>query len=194
MDGPMAGVLDSLARYARPLLLLVASLLAIGAGLILLGMPLAGWTLYGLGYLGLLLALPAAAAVYWTALNGWSWVWFAMLCIGVLLGLPVMLMGVVGAMESATAPDLAEAVELTPLGIIAGLLTWVGLGLFGLAAYRAGALPLGGAVLFTIAAIVAVPAELGVFAAFAWAFGVILAALGLVWIAPVPAPRRSAVL
>lgn len=181
--------LDWLAGYARSILLLVAGSLAMGAVLTVTGLPMIGWTIYGIGYVGLLVALPAVVAVYRTSMDRLTWVAFAVLYVGLLMGVPAVLT-VWGSY--AQNPSLLDAVlpyALAPLGMLAAVVTWVGLAFFGLAALGPRGLPIGGALLFVVAALVALPAELGLFAPFAWALGIVIASVGLVWVAPEPAVR-----
>jgi len=188
----MAAVLDWLARYARPILLVVPGLLAIGALVTILGLPLIGWSIYGLGYLGLLLALPAVVAVYRASLDRTSWIAFGVLYLGVLLGVPVMLMVWGHYAQNPAVHDALTPYVITPLGMLAGAVAWIGLALFGLAAYGARAVPRGGAVLLVVAAAFALPAELGLFATVMWGLGIIIASTGLVWLAPQPEFRAPA--
>jgi len=76
--------------------------------------------------------------------------------------------------------------------MVAGVVAWVGLVLFGWAAYRVRLLPRGGAVLFMIAGVLALLAEMAVLAPVMWVLGILLAASALVWIAPETEVRRSA--
>lgn len=189
----MAGLMDSLARYARPILLSVAALLALGALLTITGMVLFGWTIYALGHLGLLVALPALVAVYRRRMDTLSWITLAILAVGVVLGVPVALMVWGHYAQNPAVHDALMPLAITPLGLWAGLITWIGLGVFGLATYRAYALPRGGSVLLVVAALIAIPAELGAFIVFAWGIAIVIAALALVWVAPEAEPERKIV-
>ena len=188
----MDAMLDWLARYARPILLWVPVLLAAGAMVTVLGLLLVGWAMYGAGYVGLLVALAAVVAVYRGPMDWFAWLSFAVFYVGLLIGLPVLLI-MLG--HYAQNPDLREALmpfRVTPLGMIAGVVTWVGLALFGWAMYRVRAFPTAAAVVFVVAAVLGVGAEFAVFAPAAWGLAVILTAYALVWIAPVPEVRARA--
>ncbi|CAN5573757.1 hypothetical protein BH23CHL6_BH23CHL6_08650 [soil metagenome] len=189
----MEAALDSLARYARPILLVVAGLLAVGVMLAVLGMPLLGWGIFGIGWLGLLIALPAVVGVYRVSMDWFAWVALAVLYAGIVLMIPVV---VVMWGHYAENPALQEVLmagdEVAPLGLVAGIVAWVGLVLFGWAAYRVRLIPRGGAVLFMIAGVLALLAEMAVLAPVMWVLGILLAACALVWIAPETEVRRSA--
>jgi hypothetical protein len=190
----MDAMLDWLARYARPILLWVPVLLAAGAMVTVLGLPLVGWAMYGAGYIGLMVALAAVVAVYRGPMDWFAWVSFGVLYVGLLIGLPVLLI-MLG--HYAQNPELHEAAmpfRVTPLGMIAGVVTWVGLALFGWAMYRVRAFPTAAAVVFVVAAVLGLGAEFSLFAPAAWGLAVILVAYALVWIAPpraIPARARA---
>jgi hypothetical protein len=188
----MEALLGRLARYARPLLLIVPGLLTIGASLLLLALPILGWSLYGLGLLGLLLALPAVAATYRTTLDRLSWVALGLFYIGVVLGVPVALLMLNHHVQNPTLNELVMPRDVTLLALLPGLLAWVGLAVFGLAAWSSRAVPRGGAVLLVVGAVLAFAAEIGFLVPVMWAFGVIVASIGLVWLAP-PEERVRAV-
>jgi hypothetical protein len=179
----LAAALDLLARNAHPLLLIVAGLLTLGAVLAMLGVPLAGWAIYGLGHLGLLLALPAVAAVYRASMDRLTGIGLAVMYVGVVLGIPVVLMLLGYHLDNPAARDALMGYQLTPLGGLAGVVMWAGFAFVGVAAYSARSLPRGGAIAFILAAVLALPAELGVLGIPAWALGVLIASFGLAWIA-----------
>jgi hypothetical protein len=183
---------DWLIRYARPILLWVPVVLAAGAMVTVLGLPLIGWIMYGVGYVGLLLSLAAVVAVYRGPMDWFAWVSFGVLYVGLLIGLPVLLI-MLG--HYAQNPDLGEPsmpFTVTPLGMIAGVVTWIGLALFGWAMYRVRALPTAGAVVFVVAAVLGLLAEFAVLAPVAWGLAIILTSYALVWIAPPPRVRAPA--
>ncbi|CAN5794428.1 hypothetical protein BH24CHL6_BH24CHL6_13540 [soil metagenome] len=188
----MGAVLGSLARYAHPILLLVAALLAIGAALMLLALQVLGWSLYGLGHLGLLVALPAVAAVYRASLDKVSWVALVVVYVGGVLGIPVVLMMLSHYLQNPDVDDLLMPQDLSPLGMLPGVVVWVGLALFGVAAWSARAVPRGGAATLVVGAVLAFGAEIGFFIPLMWAFGIIFASIGLVWLAPAEEDRRPA--
>lgn len=172
-----------LIRYARPILLLVSSALALGVMLTFFGMPLLGWTIYGIGYLGVLVSFAAVVAVYRSRFDWFAWLTLGILYVGLLLGVPVMLMLWGYYAENPAARDALMPYVMLPIGMYAGIIAWLGLGLFGIAAWRLRALPTWAAVWFVAAAIAAVPAEFGMFSLSAWVLGILLASIGLVVIA-----------
>lgn len=185
----MDRLLDWLARYARPILIWVPVVLAAGAMVTVMGLVLGGWTMYAVGYVGLIVAFAAVAALHRGLFDWFAWVSFAVLMVGLLLGLPVLL--IVWDYYSQN-PSLHEALmpfRVTPLGMIAGVVMWVGLALFGWALYRVRAVPTAGAVAFVIAAVLGFLAEFNVLAPVAWGLAVVITAYALVWIAPPQAIR-----
>jgi hypothetical protein len=186
----MPAIADWLNRRARRLLLVTAALLALGALLFVTGLPLVGWSVYVPGHLGLLAALPAMAAVYRASFDWLSWGTFGGLYVGVMLGVPVALIVLSHYAQDPGAREAVMPYVVTPLGTVAGLVTWVGLGLFGLATLRVRALPRGASVLFVVAALLGLPAELRTFTVFAWGLGVVVASIALVWLAPEPVAAR----
>ncbi len=192
MPAMLDAMLDRLARYARPILLVVPGLLTVGAFVTIIGLPLIGWTIYGVGYVGLLVALPAVIAVYRASLDRVALVAWAVLYVGVVLGLPVMAMVWVFYAQDPTVHEALLPYALTPLGMLAGVVAWVGLALFGLAAYRVRGLPTGPAWLFVVAAVIAVLAEVGIFVVAMWGLAILLASIALVWLAPTPESRAQA--
>ena len=183
----MERLLDWLARHARPTLIWVPVLLATGALVTVMGLPLIGWTIYGVGHVGLLVGFAALVAVHRASFDWFAWVAFGVLSAGLLVGLPVLLI-VWG--HYAANPGLREMIMpavVTPLGAIYAVVTWIGLALVGWAGYLVRALPTAGAVAFIIAAVLALPAEIGWFAPVAWLVGILIAASALVWVAPLPA-------
>ncbi len=187
----MPRLLDSLARFARPLLLFVAALLTLGALLAVTGMVLLGWAIYALGFVGLLVALPAVAAVYRPSMDWACWVTFAILYVGVVLGVPAVAV-LLGRYAQDPALELLMPRALGSLAMWPGVIAWAGFGLFGLAMNRLPTFPRGGAVLLAIASLLAIPAEFGLLIPFAWAVAVILASLALVWVAPETQPEMAA--
>lgn len=188
----MEQLLGWLARYARPILLWVPVVLAGGAMVTVMGLTLAGWAIYAVGYAGLVVALAAAVAVYRGPMDWFAWVSVGVLYVGLVLGLPVVII-MLG--HYAQNPNLHEAVmpfKVTPLGMIAGVVTWVGLALFGWAAYRVRAFPTAAAVVFVVAAVLGLLAEFAVLAPVCWGLAIILTAYALVWIAPLPPVRARA--
>ena len=156
-------MLSSLARWARPILLTTASLLTLGASLIVFDLPDMGWAVYAIGHVAGLLAFPAAAQVHRARMDQLSWWALGVLLIALVLVLPAAFLNVVP--------------------ILAGIVAWVALGLFGLATWRVHAIATPASVLFVLAALLGLTTELGWFSVLGWAGAVILAAFGLVWIA-----------
>lgn len=188
----MVARLDALARYARPLLLVVPGLLSMGAFIAVLGLPFIGWSVYAVGYLGLLIAVPAVAAVYRSAFDVAAWLWLGLFYAGVVLGVPVMLGLWAYYAQNPGVQQVLMPYGLTPLAMLPGVLAWAGLGLFGLATFGPRSVPRSGAVLFVLAALCALPAELAIFVFPMWGLGVVLASLGLVAVAPLAPARKPA--
>lgn len=179
----MDRVTAALVRYARPILLLVSGALTLGVMLTLFGMPLIGWTIYGIGYLGVLTAFAAVAAVYRSRFDWFAWLTLGILYVGLVLGVPVVLMLWAHYAENPGVGDALMPYVMLPIAMYAGVIAWLGLGLFGIAAWRLRALPTWAAVWFVAAAIAAVPAEFGMFSLSVWVLGILLASIGLVVIA-----------
>jgi hypothetical protein len=187
----MAWVVDTLARFTQPIILLVAGLLAAGASLAVLRLPLIGWSLYAVGYVGLLLALAGLAASYRPLINRVTWVMLGLLYVGILLGLPIVLLIWSYYAQNLAVPDAVLAREVSQLALLKSA-AWVGTLLFALATFDSRALPRLGSVMLAVGSVLALAAELGFVGVFSWAFGIIVISLGLVWVAPQPEPEPAA--
>ena len=179
----MQRVEASLVRYARPILLGVAGLLTLGAVLTIFGMTLVGWTIYGFGYVGALLAFAVVARLYYVGMGWLARLCFAVFYVGLVLGVPVMAMVWGYYAANPTVHDALMPYVMLPIGMFAGIVAWLGLGLMGLATLISRSMPALPAALFVVAAIVALPAEWGLFGVAAWALAIVLASVALVIIA-----------
>ena len=179
----MQRVADLLVQSARPILLVVAGLLTIGAVLTVFGMTLVGWTIYGIGYFGALVAFAAVAALYFRGMGWLARAAFVVFYVGLVLGVPVMLMLWGFYANNPTVHDALMPYAMLPIGMFAGIIAWLGLGLFGLATWISRSVAAVPAALFVVAAVVALPAEWGLFGTGAWALGIVLASIALVIIA-----------
>jgi hypothetical protein len=178
------------ARYARELLLVVPGVLTLGASLAMVGLPLLGWVLYGLGQVGLLLALPAAWATYRRSIDRLTAVGLLIAWVGVLLALPVAAMAVGYHLANPADGDALLAYELGIIGILAAALTWGGLAFAGLAGFNARSLHRTAALAFVLGGLLALTADLGLLGIPIWTLGVFIVSIGLVALAP-PEPNRG---
>jgi hypothetical protein len=182
-------VLDALERYARPLLLIVPGLMLIGALLAVFGLLFLGWIAYGLGLVGLLLGLPALAAVYRSSMNVYSWLSLFVAFAGAAVSVVVAVVMLDFLAADPWSPEWYMPHEVAELGWVGGALLWLGLGLFGLTAFYARTVSRGAAATLFVAGIVGLLAEVAVLDLPAWGLAVVLATLALVWLAPVPERR-----
>jgi hypothetical protein len=179
----MSKISEALARWAGPVLLTVGSLLAAGAVLTAAGQTVVGWSIYGIGYVGTLIAFPALAAARRAPLGKLAAGGLAMLLTGILVGLPVMLMVLGFYAQNDPLHDLLMPYAMSPVGMAAGPLAWIGLAVFGIAIIRDRALPLAAGVLFALAPVLAMPVELGLLPQGAWAAAFVVVSGALVVIA-----------
>lgn len=186
----MAIVLDWLTRYAGVILSTVAGLLTVGALLSVMRLPLIGWALYSIGFVGLLVALPAIAAAYRSLLTPASWIFFALAWLGVVIGLPALVVVWDHYVQSAL-PDAVLARAVAPVGVLAAA-SWLGIGLVALTLFDARAVPRGGALVLVVGSVLALASELFLLGPFAWALGILIASVGLVWLVPEAEMRPSA--
>lgn len=184
----MAAAQAWLIRYAQPITLLVAALLTSGAMLTVLRLPLVGWSLYAIGYVGLLLSLAGLAAFYRPSFTQVGWALLGLLYLGLLIGLPIVLILWSYYAQNIQTPDAVLAREVAQLALLKSA-AWLGLLLFALWALSSGALPRAASLLLGAGALIALAAELGLLGVFSWAFGIIVLSVGLVWGAPQPEPR-----
>jgi hypothetical protein len=182
-------VLDVLERYARPLLLIVPGLLMLGALLTVFGLLFLGWIAYGLGVVGLLLALPALAVTYRSSMNVYTWLSLFVAFAGAALSVVVAVVMLNFLVADPWSPEWYMPHEVVELGWVGGALLWLGLGLFGLTAFYARSVPRGAAATLFVGAILGLLAEVNVLNLLIWGLAVVLATLALVWLAPVPERR-----
>lgn len=178
--------LDRLARHARPIMLIVAGLLAGGALITVLGLPAVGWPVYGLGHVGMLLVLPAIGAAYRQSLQPVAWLWLGIAFAGFAIGLAVVATTWGQYIGDPSLQEVVLARQIMPIGMLAGVVAWLGMALFAVVVFSAPDLPRGGAITLLVAALLIVAAEVGLVAAYVWALAIVLAAMGLVWLAPLP--------
>lgn len=180
---------DILARYARPLLLVAPGLMLIGSLLAVFGLMWLGWIAYGLGVAGLLLAVPALAAAYRSSMNVYTWVALVVAFAGVAASVVVAVVMVDFLGRDPWSPEWYMPHEVTELGWVGGALMWLGLGLFGLTAFYARAVPRGPAAVLFVAGVIGVLAEVAVLDKLWWGLAVVLGTLALAWLAPEPERR-----
>jgi hypothetical protein len=177
------GALATLARFARPLLLLDSGLLLAGVLLTSLNMLLVGWSLYAAGHVLALVAFPAIASLHRERMDGWSWAALFVVEIGLILGLPQVASIWSAYAATPTGHEMLVPSLADPIGHFAELLLWVGVAFYGLAARGARALPAGVGWIFVAAAVVGL---LGAFVAWWiisalwWVPAMLLLTLGLI--------------
>ncbi len=171
-----------LARYCRPLLLASGTLLVAGLLLTGLNMLVIGWSVYAVGYIGLMLALLAIAAAKREHMDGWTWAGLAVLLVGLLIGLSslVSIWSAYAQTGLAGAP-MRLPVDAAPLGYAGELITWVGLAFFALAAR--GAKVLSGPVAWTLvaASVIGLLAAFRALAPMYWVLAILIVALVVLW-------------
>jgi hypothetical protein len=182
-DRHMLKINQRLARRTGPILLTVGLLLAVGAVVTTLGHPLIGWPVYGFGYVGSLVGFPVVAMARRAPLGRLAATGLAILMTGIVIGLPVMVMMLGFYAQSAPLHDLLMPYAMSPVGMVAGPLAWMGLAVFGVSIIRDRALPLAAGVLFALAPVLALPAEAGLLPEPAWAAAFVLVASALILIA-----------
>ena len=175
--------MDRLAHWARPILFVTSVLLLVGASVTVMGMPLIGWGLFGVGLVGALLAFPAAVAVNRGAMDWLAWLALGVLLVGIVLSIPVLAMVWWRYVENPALHDAVMPRAVMPLGMWAGVVFWAGVMLFGLATWRTWSLPLASSIVFIIAAALGLDAELGWLPTWGWGLAVVFLASGLAWVA-----------
>ena len=171
-----------LARFSRPLLLASGTLLVGGLLLTGLNMLVIGWSVYAVGYIGLMLALLAIAAANRERMDGWSWAGLAVLLVGLLIGLTslVSIWSAYAQTGLAGAP-MRLPVDAAPLGYAGELITWAGLAFFALAAR--GAKVLSGPVAWALvaASVIGLLAAFQALAPMYWVLAILIVALVVLW-------------
>lgn len=171
--------MPALDRLSKPFLLLVAALLLGGVLLTGFNLLLLGWTVYALGHIGSIAAFLLIGWTYRARMDAWAWVGLAVLVVGLTLGLPQVAQIWVDYSVTPTGMSMYVPSETPPIGMLAGIVTWVGLAFYGLAARGARALPAGVGWVFVAAAIVGLLADFALIPPLAWVGAVLLVTLGL---------------
>ncbi len=166
-------------RFARPYLLLVAALLLAGVLLTGFNLLLLGWSVYALGHLGAIGGFVLIGWAYRARMDAWAWVGLAILVAGLIAALPQLVQIWADYSATPTGIDMYVPADTPPIGLVAELVTWVGLAFYGLAARGARALPQGVGWIFAAAAAIGVLAAFGVIAPLWWVAAVLLMTLGL---------------
>jgi len=153
--------LDSLSRFARPLLLIDSSLLLGGLLLTSANLLLIGWSVYVVGHVLAIVAFLAIGAMYRDRMDAWSWAALVVIEIGLVLALPQLATIWSTYQQTPSGVDMLVPAQGAPIGHFAELAFWIGVAFFGLAARGAKALPAGVGWVFVAAA------AIGLLAAFA---------------------------
>ena len=148
----------TLARYARPLLLLDAALLLGGVLLTAMNLLLIGWSVYFAGHVLAIVAFASIGAVYRDRMDGWSWTGLLVVIVGLILALPQVVAIWSAYSSTPTAAEMQLPSQTYPIGAFAELIFWIGLAFYGLAARGAKALPAGVGWMFVIAAVIGLAA------------------------------------
>ena len=152
-------MLGALARYARPILLLDATLLFGGVMLTSFNMLLIGWSIYAAGHVLAIVGFLALAAAFAERMDGWSWAGLLVLEVGLILALPQVASIWQSYSATPTGAVMLLPAQEAPIGMAAQAVTWVGLAFYGLAARGAKALPAGVGWAFVVAAIIGLLAQ-----------------------------------
>jgi drug/metabolite transporter (DMT)-like permease len=187
------GPMKVLERMSRPFLLLVAALLLAGVLLTAFNLLLLGWSVYALGHIGAIGAFLLVGLSYRSRMDAWAWAGLAVLIAGLVLALPQIASIWPEYSRTPTGRDMLLPGSQPPLGIVAQLVTSIGLAFYGLAARGARALPPGVGWAFVAAALIGLLADFGVISPLAWAPAMLLVALGLLAIGTgLTMPARAA--
>src|SRR4051794_17886062 len=150
--------MSTLARIARPLLLIDAAMLLGGVLLTAMNLLLVGWSVYFVGHVLAIAAFLSIAALVRDRMDGWSWAGLLVVELGLILALPQ----VAAIWQAYSATPTAAEMQLPsltyPIGLFAELVFWVGLAFFGLAGRGARALPAGVGWMFVLAAVIGLAA------------------------------------
>jgi hypothetical protein len=169
-------------RLARPYVLTVAALLLGGVLLTGLNLLLIGWSAYAIGHIGAIFAFILIARANRARMDAWAWLGLGVLIVGLVLALPQIAQIWVDYTATPTGITMYTPSETPPIGLLAELVTWIGLCFYGLAARGARALPAGVGWWFVAAAAVGLLAAVAVIAPLWWVAAVLLVAFGLAWI------------
>jgi hypothetical protein len=179
----MTRILNASARYASPILLVIGALLASGAVLTGFGQTAIGWSIYGIGYVAALVAVAAVVGLQRHVIGRFGWAAFGVLFAGVILGLPKMLMVWGFYAPNSFVHGLLMPYATPAVGILAGIVTWIGLIAVAIALTRKERLPMGGAILMIAAALIALPAEIRLLPQVSWVAALVILFAALGWIA-----------
>ena len=152
------GLLGALARVARPLLLLDASVLLVGVLLTALNLLLIGWSVYTVGHVLAILAFLAIAALKRDRMDGWSWAGLLTVVLGLILALPQVAAIWSSYVTTPTAADMLIPSQMAPIGRFAEGILWIGVAFFGLAGRGARVLPAGVGWIFVAASLIGLAA------------------------------------
>lgn len=186
-------MLETLARFARPLAIGAALVLIAGVLLTTFHLLLLGWAVYALGYVLAMAAFVAVGAVNRDKMDGWAWAGLLVLEVGLVLGL-AQVASIASTYAQPGAPaQLVLPLDAQPLGLAAELMTWVGLAFFGLAARGARALPTGIGWVFVVAAVIGVLADLRLINPLWWILAELVMPFGLLGVGvSLREPERAA--
>lgn len=164
---------------SRPFLLLVAALLLAGVLLTAFNLLLLGWSVYALGHIGGICAFLLVGLAYRSRMDAWVWAGLGVLIAGLVLALPQVAAIWLEYSRTPMGRDMLLPAFQPPLGIVAQVLTWIGLAFYGLAGRGARALPPGVGWVFVAAAVIGLLADFRVISPLAWVPAMLLVALGL---------------
>ncbi|HYI21989.1 MAG TPA: hypothetical protein VEX62_05055 [Candidatus Limnocylindrales bacterium] len=183
----------ALARFCRPLLLASGTLLVGGLLLTGLNMLVIGWSVYAIGYIGLMLALLAVAAANRERMDAWSWFGLVVLFVGLVIGLSSVasIWGAYSETGFAGAP-MRLPVDAAPLGYAGELITWAGLAFFALAARGAKVLSGPVAWAFVAASVIGLLAAFRALAPMYWVLAILIVALVVLWMGAAMAAHAGA--
>ncbi len=176
-------MLGWLARNARPILLLDASVLLAGFVLTSFNMLLLGWTVFLIGHVLTIVAFVALAGYFRDRMDGWSWAGLLVLELGFILAVPQLVSIWQSYYQTPTGALMLVPSQVAPIGLFAEGVTWVGLAFYALAARGPRALPSGVAWMFVIASVIGLAAaffDVWFITAYWWAIAVLFMILGIV--------------
>ena len=171
--------MSALDRLTKPFLLLVAALLLGGLMLTGFNLLLLGWSVYAIGHVGSIGAFLLIGWAYRERMDAWAWVGLGVLLAGLVAALPQVAQIWVDYSVTPSGLTMYVPSETPPIGMLASLVTWVGLAFYGLAARGARALPAGVGWVFVAAAIIGLLADFGLISPLVWLGAMLLVTLGL---------------